>query len=90
MRKGIVDRDIWSIVIWYNPNSKEYYYRLYTGIFFEKSGFKNSNGHEVILVIDVYKDIVKTKSIPIFLKILKKFISFLQKLDNKLTRKYTF
>lgn len=88
--KKIVDKSIISICIWYNPNTKEYYYKLLTSLYFEKSGFKNSYGHELILVIDVYRDILRNRKMPFYLKILKKFISLLQKLDNKLTKKYLF
>ncbi len=90
MRKGIVDRDVWDIVIWYNPNSKEYYYRLLSGTSDHSVGYKNSYDHEIIMIIKVYKDLIKPKGVPFFLKILKKLIRFLQDLDNKLTRKYTF
>lgn len=88
--KRIVDKSIWTISVWYNPNSKEYYYKLLTSRYFENVGYKNSYGHELILVIDVYKDIVKQRKIPIYLRILKKFISFLQKLDDKFSKKYLF
>ena len=88
--KRIVDRSIYSITVWYNPNTQEYYYKLLTSRCFQHAGYKNGYYNELILVIDIYKDIVKQKRMPIYLKILKRFISFLQKLDNKFSKKYLF
>lgn len=88
--KRIVDKSIWTITIWFNSNTNEYYYKLLTSCFEHKLGFKNSYGHELILVIDIYKDIVKQKKMPFYLKILKRFISFLEKLDNRFSKKYLF
>ena len=88
--KKIVDRDVYAITIWFNPNKKEYYYKLLTNYCFQSPGYKNGYDHELILVIDIYKDIVKRKRMPIYLKLLKKFISFLKKLDNRISKKYLF
>lgn len=86
MRTGVVDKDIWSICIWYNSKDNEYYYRLLTSICFEKPGFKNRYGHELILVISVYKDLIKQHETPFFIKILRKIISLLTRLDNRLSK----
>lgn len=86
MRTGVVDRDIWNITVWYNPKEKKYYYRLLTSICFDKPGFRNRYGHELILLIPVYKDLIKQHNTSFFIKILRKVISLLTRLDNKLTK----
>lgn len=86
MRTGVVDRDIWTIAIWYNPKEESYYYKLLTSICFETPGFVNRYGHELVLVIPVYKDLIKQHNAPFFIKILRKVISLLTRLDNKLTK----
>ena len=88
MRTSIVDRDIWTITVWYNPKKDDYYYKLLSSSFFEDVGYVNQYKHKLILKIDVYKDLIKYKNTPLYLKILKKVIRFLQNLDNKFSKKY--
>ena len=44
---------MYIIVIWYNPNNNSYYYRKYYYSYSFEIGYKNSYGHEVILIIDI-------------------------------------
>lgn len=88
MRTGIVDKDIWTITVWHDSKKDEYYYKLLSSSCFEDVGYVNQYKHKLILKIDVYKDLIKYKNTPLYLRILKKFIRFLQNLDNKFSKKY--
>lgn len=72
-----------TLVVWYDPNKNLYYYKLVYD--FSKKyhvGFKNQYNHEVILTIDVYKELIY--KCPFIKKVLRKIISFLHKIYNKL------
>lgn len=45
---------MYQIVIWYNPNKDNYYYRKYVCLnsYFDV-GYKNNYGHEIVLIIDL-------------------------------------
>lgn len=50
------------IVIWYNPNKNIYYYRKVKGGYQDYYvGYKNQYNHEVVLLIDVYEDLIAYK-----------------------------
>lgn len=71
---------MYHIVVWYNPNKDSYYYRKY--IYYTdryEIGFKNSYGHEVILIIDLtsHEKIDKKR---VFIKRLIRFLN--KKLEN--------
>lgn len=71
------------IVVWFNPNKKEYYYKIVKGYYRKyEVGEKNRYGHTIILVIDMYKDIYYKTSYK--RKVLRKFISFLQNIEKKI------
>ncbi len=45
---------MYEIVVWFNPNNGTFYYRKYFAYLNKHEvGFKNSYGHEIILVIDL-------------------------------------
>ena len=72
-----------KIIVWFNPNSHTYYYRLVRGYYAKyEIGYKNSYDHEVILIIDIYRDLVHKEKITV--RVLKKLISFLQNILKKL------
>ena len=74
---------MFTLVIWYNPNKKEYYYKIlkhFTKRY--KQGFINQYGHEVILVIDLHYNLFYKK--PFIKRVITKIISFLQYIDKKL------
>lgn len=72
-----------KIIVWLKPNSHTYYYKIVRGFYADYYvGYKNSYNHEVILIIDVYRDLVHKEKL--LKKVLKKLISFLQKINSKL------
>ena len=71
-----------NIVVYYNPNKKEYYYKV-VSIDTHYVGYKNSYGHEVIMIINVL-DIWYPPKVSLKERVLKRIISFLQ---NKLEKK---
>lgn len=51
-----------EIVIWYNPTKKTYYYKKSKGTYQNYYvGYKNQYNHEVVLLIDVYEDLIAYK-----------------------------
>lgn len=71
-----------KIVVWFNPRTKQYKYKIVNDCFDKfKVGFKNQYEHEVILVIDIYKDLFKKT--PLKTKVIRRLIRFLQKFDNE-------
>lgn len=71
-----------SLIIWFNPRKKIYYYRVINNFisnYYE--GYINQYGHIVVLVIDIYKDLIYKE--PLRNKVIRKFISFLHKLEKK-------
>lgn len=78
-----------QIVIWHNPNRNTYYYKIIKGSYKTYDvGFVNQYNHEVIMVINI-TDICSScywnkRRFLFFHKVLRKFISFLQKIDKKL------
>lgn len=72
-----------SLVVWYKPKSNVYYYKVVYN-FFDKyyPGYTNSYGHVVILVINIYKELIHKDSM--FKMVLSHFIGFLQKIYRKL------
>ena len=72
-----------SLVIWRNPKTNKYYYRYISNIVPRyEVGDRNSYGHVVILVIDVYKELLYKK--PLKKKVLSLFIGFLQNIYKRL------
>lgn len=69
------------IVVYYNPNRKEYYYKVVKYANYDP-GYENSYGHKVILTINVM-DIWYPPKISIRERLLKRLISFL---ENKLKK----
>ena len=71
-----------KIAIWYNPNTRVYFYKVYYD-FFNKYYLhkKNQYGHEIILVIDLDQIINKPSMLK---KVLSRFIRFLQKINKRL------
>ena len=77
-----------KLVVWFNPNKNEYYYRVVRGIFYERYdyvvGAVNNYGHIIVLVIDFNdlstylvnysRDSIKTRTI-------RRLISFLKKIS---------
>lgn len=71
-----------TIVIYYNPHKKEYYYKIVKGYYRKYVvGNKNKYGHITLLVIE-YKDIYKRPTL--LRKVIKKLISFLQNIEKKI------
>lgn len=71
-----------KIIVWYNPRYKQFYYKsIYD--YFDKYyvGYVNQYNHEVILVIDIYKDLIKKTSLKT--KVIRRTIRFLQKFDKE-------
>lgn len=67
-----------SLIIWFNPKKKIYYYRvIYNFVSNYYEGYVNQYGHIVILVIHIYKDLIYKE--PLRNKVIKKMISFLHK-----------
>lgn len=71
------------IVVYYNPNKKEYYYKVVGYASKYEVGYKNSYDHEVILIINVY-EIWYPPKVSIRKKVLRKLISFLQNRLNSI------
>ena len=72
-----------KIIVWFNPNSHTYYYRLVRGYYAKyEVGYKNSYDHEVILIIDIYRDLVHKEKLS--KRVLKKMISFLQNILKRI------
>ncbi|MBQ7136776.1 MAG: hypothetical protein IJO43_02210 [Bacilli bacterium] len=70
-----------NIVVYYNPNKKEYYYKVVKYVDYE-IGHKNSYGHEVLLIINVM-DIWYPPKVSVKERVLKRTISFLQNILEK-------
>lgn len=72
-----------TIVIWHNTKKNTYYWKYISNIIPRYTeGYVNSYGHKVILVINLYKDILHK---PTFKKkVLSRLIGFLQHIHNKL------
>lgn len=71
-----------KIIIW-KKKDNTYYYREVSGFYANYHiGYENQYGHEVILIIDHFKDYVRPISFR--KRAIKKVISFLQKLDKKI------
>lgn len=71
-----------TIVIYYNPNKKEYYYKIVNWCYQKYVvGNKNKYGHIIILVIE-YKDIYRRPTL--LRKVIKNLISFLQNIEKKI------
>lgn len=76
----VTNRD--CIVVWYNKKKDSYYYKVVFNLDNYFVGKKNQYNHEVVLVIWLYKDIIKKDS---FLKkVISKLICFLQYINRKL------
>lgn len=72
-----------SIIVWYNPKKNVYFYKIIYN-FWDRyyEGYVNQYGHICILIIDIYKDLIYKE--PLRKMVLKKFISFLQKIYKNL------
>lgn len=74
-----------KIIIWHNLNKDIYYYKIvkccYRNYYV---GYHNQYNHEIILIIDIYKDFFKFKKMPFRKRVIKNLISFLHKLEQKL------
>lgn len=71
-----------KIIVWFNPRTKRYFYKQIHDIFERYYvGYVNQYNHEVILVIDIYKDLIKKT--PLKTKVIRRIIRFLQKFDNE-------
>lgn len=68
-----------TIVVWYNHNKKQFYYKKYRLFFDKKEGFVNQYNHEVILVIDLHGIYYKT---PVKNRLIKRTIRFLEKIEK--------
>ncbi len=70
-----------KLVIWYNRNKKVYYYRYIYDLFDRYyAGYVNQYNHVVVLTIDVYKELIR--KVPFRNKVIKRFISFLHRLEK--------
>lgn len=68
-----------KIVVWYNRNSQTYYYKVIHDIVDKYIvGYTNQYNHEVILVIDIYKDLIEKTSLKCM--VINRLIRFLQRL----------
>lgn len=67
-----------KLVIWHNPNTDTYYYKIVSGYYREYTpGSQNQYNHKIILVIDnIYTN---TYKVPLKKRLLRKLISFLEK-----------
>lgn len=65
------------LIIWHKPIDNVYYYKLVNGFYANYNvGFKNSYGHEIILIIPVDFEIKKPT---LKKRLIKRLISFLEK-----------
>lgn len=72
------------IIVWHNLNYDTYYYKIVKGFYSSYNiGYVNKYNHKIILVIPISNLIYKYKVSPLR-KVLRKFISFLQKIEKKL------
>lgn len=72
-----------TLVIWFNPNKNKYYYRCISNIVPNyEVGDRNSYGHVVIMVIDIYKELIYKQ--PLSKKVLSRLIGFLHKIEKKI------
>ncbi len=74
------------LIIWYNPNKKCYYHRFYdwNPILKYKIGDKNSYDHEVVYILEnIYLHRQEKRLSRIKHKVLTKFISFLQNINER-------
>ena len=72
-----------SLVVWFNPNKNKYYYKVvynFNNRFYV--GFQNQYKHIVILVIDIYKELVYKE--PLLKMVLSRVIGFLQKIYKRI------
>lgn len=69
-----------KIIVWFNRNSQTYYYKVIHDIVDKYNvGYTNQYNHEVILVIDIYKDLIDKYSLKN--KVINRLIRFLQSLQ---------
>ena len=72
-----------AIVIWYNPNKDTYYWKLVYNLFDKYYvGYTNQYNHKVIIVIDLFKDVIKR--VPLRKKVLRKLIFFLHRIEKNI------
>lgn len=72
-----------SVIVWYRPKENKYQYKVVYNLFDRYyEGFVNQYGHIVVLVIDIYKDLIYKE--PLRKKVLSRIIGFLQKIYRKL------
>lgn len=72
---------MYAVVVYYNPNKNSYYYRKYYHSSFDRRcevGYKNSYGHEVILVIDL----TSNEKISLKKRVIDRLIRFLRNIDK--------
>lgn len=71
-----------KIIVWYNPRKKQYFYKsIYDHFKRYYVGYVNQYNHEVILVIDIYKDLIEKT--PLKVKVINRLIRFLQKIRDE-------
>lgn len=74
-----------KIIIWHNLNKDTYYYRIVKGFYRNyEVGFINQYNHQIILIIDIYKEFTQFYKMPWKKRVIKKAISFLHRLDKKI------
>lgn len=70
------------LIIWFNPNKQSYYYRYVSGFYQDYYvGYKNQYGHVIIMIFEL--DLPYSK-ISFRKRILRKLISFLNRIDNRI------
>lgn len=72
-----------SLIVWFNPNKNEYYYKVIYNLFGKyEVGYINQYNHIVILVIDIYKELIY--KMPLRKKVLSRCICFLQNIYRRI------
>lgn len=67
-----------KIVVWYNPNKRNYYYKLVWGFYTNYHiGYVNQYSHVVVLIIDRVD--IKVKKDPLKKRVLTRIINYLQR-----------
>lgn len=73
-----------KLVVWHNQNNDTFYCKFVTGIYAKyEVGYVNQYNHKIVFVKDnVYEFQYKRSSLR--LKVIRRLISFLQKIERKL------
>ena len=74
-----------KIIVWHNLNNDTYYYKVVKCFYRDyEVGYINQYNHKIIIIIPLSNFLTHYRKITIPHKVIKRLISFLQKIEKKL------